>query len=145
MTLEQVLMRAIKTSGGLTGGLGISESTLARWIQELPLTVLLWNSLENFAGVVHETSEQHRQLRPWQQTKNNEDMDCFIQWLTSHLPFESRPANMLVRLSTGVIANESVNCDFALSVASIPKETRSAKHLPMWNCSARNETNLLPL
>ena len=47
---------------------------------------------------------------------NNEDVDCFFQWLTSHSPFESRPANMLVGLSTVAIANVSVNCDSAHSV-----------------------------
>ena len=123
MTIGQVLMKTINTSGGLTGGLAIYESALARWIQALPLTLPLCNNLENFAGVAHEASEQHRELRPSRQTKDNEDVDCFIKWLSSHSPFESRPANMLVSLSTGLIANECVNCDCALSVAPIPKET----------------------
>ena len=116
MTIEQVLMRVIKTSGGLTGGRGISDSTLARWIKALPLTVALCNSLEDFTDAHLETSDQHKELRPCRQTKDNQDVNSFIQWFTAHPPFESRPANMLVSLTTGVIADESVNCDDALSV-----------------------------
>ena len=59
MIIEQALMRAIKASGGLTGGRGISERILARLIQALPLTVPL--CLGDFADVMHEKSEQHKQ------------------------------------------------------------------------------------
>ena len=45
----------------------MSDSTLAHWIKALPLTVVLSNSLGDFAGV-HETSEQHKELRPSSQT-----------------------------------------------------------------------------
>ena len=63
-------MRAMKASGGLTGGRGISESTVDRWIKALPLIVALSNSLEDFAGVVHEMSEQHKELQPSQHLHN---------------------------------------------------------------------------
>ena len=61
-------------------------------------------------------SEQHKELGPSRQTKDNEDVDCFIEWFTSHSPFEARPADMLVSLSTGVIADNTVNCDNAWTV-----------------------------
>ena len=32
MTIEQVLMRSMKTSGGLTRGRGLTDSVLSRWI-----------------------------------------------------------------------------------------------------------------
>ena len=43
-------------------------------------------------------------------------IDCFIEWLEAHPPFQSRPTTMLVSLSTGLIADGSVNCDDALRV-----------------------------
>lgn len=64
----------------------------------------------------HETSEQPKELRPLRQTKGIDDVDCFMQWLTSYSPFEFRPANMLASLSIGVITDDSVNCDKALRV-----------------------------
>lgn len=76
MPIEQVLMRVVKTSGGLIGRRGISDSTLAPLVKALPSTVALCNnSLENFAGTVHERSVQNQKLRPSRQTKENEDVD----------------------------------------------------------------------
>ena len=86
------------------------------------MKVPLCNSLEDFAGIVHETSEQYKKLQSSLQTKDNENVDCFIKWGTSHLSCESRPADMLVSLLTVVIANEFVNCDNAISVGINPQE-----------------------
>lgn len=36
MTIEQTLIRSMKTIGGLTHGRGITDSTLNKWIQGLP-------------------------------------------------------------------------------------------------------------
>ena len=83
--------------------MGISESTLTRWIKALPLTVALCNSVEDFVGVVHETSEQHKELQPLQ--KATGDVDHFIEWSTNHSPFKARPDHLLVSLSTGLITD----------------------------------------
>ena len=61
MSIEQVLMRAIKTSRGLTLGRGISESTLAQWVLALPLCVPLCNALEAFACVNPGAPEQQQE------------------------------------------------------------------------------------
>ena len=46
MTIEQVFMRSIKTSGGLAWGCGIRESTLDQWVLALPLCVPMSISLK---------------------------------------------------------------------------------------------------
>ena len=74
MAVKHILMRAMKTSGGLTSKRGISDNTLACWVLLLPLTVALCNSLEDFTGVVHETSEQYKELRSSRQVKDNHDV-----------------------------------------------------------------------
>ena len=38
LTVEQTLMRTMKTSGGLTHGRGITDSVLNRWILGMPAT-----------------------------------------------------------------------------------------------------------
>ena len=76
MTIEQVLMRAMKVSGGLTRGRGITESTLAKWVCALPLCIPLCTAVEEFAGSHTESSEQHskasdhQHLRPAQQARD---------------------------------------------------------------------------
>ena len=84
---DQVLMRAIKVSGRLTRGRGITESTLAKWVCALPLCIPLCTAGEEFAGSHTESSEQHskasdhQDLRPAQQARDQADLEQFIQWL----------------------------------------------------------------
>ena len=66
-------MRAMKVSGGLTRGRGITESSLAKWACALALCIPLCTAVEAFAGSHTESSEQHskasdyQHLRPAQQ------------------------------------------------------------------------------
>ena len=39
LTIEQILMRSIKSSGGLTRGRGIGEAQRAQWILSMPACV----------------------------------------------------------------------------------------------------------
>ena len=116
MTIEQVLMRAMKVSGGLTRGRGITESTLAKWVRALPLCIPLCTAVEEFAGSHAESSEQHcevsahRDLRPAQQARDQVDLEVFISWLEAHPPFCGLYDGELVSLSTGVIGDSSINC-----------------------------------
>ena len=107
MTLEHVLMQAMKVSGGLTRGRGITESTLA----------CECTAVEEFAGRVHaESSEQHceasdhKDLRPAQQASDQADLEQFIQWLEAYPPFSGHYSGELVSLSTGITDDSSVNC-----------------------------------
>ena len=63
LTIEQVLMRDIKTTGGLTEGRGISASTIAKWVHSMPATSRIVGAVEAFSGVKGVTSEQHVELR----------------------------------------------------------------------------------
>ena len=48
MTIEQVLMRAMKTSGGLTRGRGLTDSVLSRWVLSMPSCTELNRNFEEF-------------------------------------------------------------------------------------------------
>ena len=113
MTIEQVLMRAIKTSGGLTRGRGISESTHAQWVLALPLCVPMCNALETFAGINTGMSEQHKEHQelPSRQTRDNHDLNLFLECLEAHPPFATQNSYTLVSTATGIIANETIICD----------------------------------
>ena len=122
MTIEQVLMCAMKVSGGLTQGRGITESTLAKWVCALPLCTPLCTAVEEFAGSHTESSEQHskasdhQDLRPAQQARDQADLEQFIQWLEPHPPFSGHYGGELVSLSTGVTGDSSVTCHNAKEV-----------------------------
>ena len=115
-TIEQFLMRNLKSSGGITHGRGITDSTLTKWVHALPQCVPTCDALEEFTGVHTGTSEQHKDLRPSTLTRDDKDLDKFCQWLLVHPPFAGYQQDRLVSLSTGVVADATVNCDDAINV-----------------------------
>ena len=115
-TIEQSLMRLLKTSGGMTRGRGITDSTLTKWVHALPRCVPICNALENFTCVQSGTSEQHKDLRPSSERTDNTDLSLFLQWLEAHSPFVDCQSELMVSISTGIVADSSVNCDDAVQV-----------------------------
>ena len=115
-TIEQFLMRMLKTSGGMTHGRGITDSTLTKWVHALPYCVPVCDALEKFTGVHSATSEQHKDLRSSTQAKDSKDYDVFMQWLEIHPPFAGYQPDRLVSIATGVIADTSVNCESVVQI-----------------------------
>ena len=93
MTIEQVLMRAMKTNGGLTRGRQISDSTFGQWVRAVPLCIPMCEALEELAGTHCETSDQHSlhkdhvELRQARVTRDDTDRKHLCGWLRSHNPF----------------------------------------------------------
>ena len=113
MTIEQVLMRAMKTPDGVTRGRGLSGSSLSRWVLGTPAAVLISQAVESFSGVTAQSSEQHVQLRESRQCRDSRDVQTLIQWLVEHPPFQFE-SNNLISLSTGVVGGETISCDSAV-------------------------------
>ncbi|KAG8172735.1 hypothetical protein JTE90_022885 [Oedothorax gibbosus] len=70
-----------------------------------------------FTGVHSVSSEEHVELREARQKRNCKDLQIFISWLEEHNPFSKAPE--LSSLSTGVVANENVNCDKAFEIGTL--------------------------
>ena len=84
-TINQFLMRMMITSGGMTHGQGITDSTLTQWVHALPRCVPICDALEQFTGVHTATSEQHKDRRPSTQSRDNRVHVIFVQWLDMNL------------------------------------------------------------
>ena len=115
-TIEQFLMRMLKTSGEMTHGRGITDSTLTKWVHALPRCVPICDALEQFTGVHSSTSEQHKDLRPSSQSRDFKDHVTFLEWFRAQPPFSGYEPDQLVSLSTGIAAEASMNCDDALKI-----------------------------
>ena len=126
-TIEQFLMRLLKTSGGMTRGRGITDSTLARWVHSLPQCVPICDALESFTSVHSGTSDQHRDLRPASQSRDMSDLCIFVQWLEAHPPFVTHEPDILFSLATGIVADGSVNCDDALHIGQCSMKKMTGK------------------
>jgi len=60
LAIEQVLMRSVKTCGGLTRGRGMSESQRLTWLSSMPSCADVNNAMQNLTGVMYHTSDQHK-------------------------------------------------------------------------------------
>lgn len=108
LTVEQTLMRTMKTSGGLTHGRGITDSVLSRWILGMPATCEMCTKVEEFCGLRSSYSEQHIELRPSRIVRDNEDTGRISQWFLSHPPFSDNKE--IMSLATGIIGDDKINC-----------------------------------
>ena len=48
--------------------------------------------------------------------RDNTDLSLFLQWLEAHSPFVDCQPELMVSISTGIVADSSVNCDDAVQV-----------------------------
>ncbi|KAG1673996.1 Fucose-1-phosphate guanylyltransferase [Nymphon striatum] len=99
----------LKTSEGVRRGRGITDSTLTKWVHALTRCVPICDALEQFTGVHTGTSEQHKDMRQSSQSRDNKDRGIFLGWLQVHPPFVGYETDRLVSLSTGIVADTSVN------------------------------------
>ena len=60
LIIEQVLMRSLKTTGGLTRGAGMSEITRTIWLLSNPICSMYRLTMEENIGVLFKSSEQHK-------------------------------------------------------------------------------------
>lgn len=114
MTIEQTLMRSMKSTGGLTRGRGLTDSVLTKWILGMPTMQKVSEAIENFVEIESTTTEQHVDARPTRQARDNADVQKLQQWFENHDPFPV--LDNIVSLSTGVVGGPQINCHKAQSI-----------------------------
>jgi hypothetical protein len=62
LVIEQVMMRSIKSRGGLTRGRGLSESVRHQWIFSMHKCAGVHDAMTNMTKLKSSTSEQHVDL-----------------------------------------------------------------------------------
>jgi hypothetical protein len=117
LIIEQVLMRSLKSRGGITRGRGITESVRLLWVSSMHRCAGLHNAMSNLTGQKHRTSEQHIELGATRVGRDNTDLEKLISWFEIHDPFD--PSQTLLKsLSSGLTAldDDGINCDDAENV-----------------------------
>ena len=116
-TIEQDLMRLLKTSGGMAHGRGITDSTLSKWVHAMPRCIPICDALESFTGVHSNTSDQHVDLHASSTARDRKDYETFLHWLEVHSPFSyGEHHTSLICVSSGVIAGKGVNADQSVAL-----------------------------
>ena len=118
LVIEQELMKALKTTGGLTRGSGMSEVQRAVWLLSMPICSMYKEKMEEIVNKTYVTSKQHKATSFSRTERDKADTQKVILYLQQITPF-SRADSALRNIATGVTASDSVSvCEF-LSVGTM--------------------------
>ena len=110
LVIEQVLMRSIKNCGGLTRGRVMTALSCLLWIRSMHICGSINEAMASVTDHLHTTSEQHQELGHSRIKRDYEDLQKVIEWFKERNPFDSERKE-LQSLSSGVTADDTVNCD----------------------------------
>ena len=113
--IEQVLMAGIKSTGGLTHGRGFTESTRLLFLLSRPVCAEVSQSIFEIAGLSVSAGDGHRDLSKSRIRRDMSDIQKLLDVFVERGPF-SKSTEKLESLSTGLVADESVNAADAKNV-----------------------------
>ena len=119
LTIEQTLIRSIKSRGGLTEGRGMTESVHHFCVLSLSHSSAVHYAMMQLTGVQVESSEQHADMSNSQRQHDYKDCKRFVDWLTTRNPFNISDKD-LHSISNGLVSIEGkddVNCEKAEEVS----------------------------
>ena len=144
LAIEQIMMRSIKSRGGLTRGRGFTETVRLMWILSMHKCGEVFDSLSSFTGLAHMTSEQHVEMGESRIHRDNVDLNKLITWLSIDDPFCQNDSN-LRSLSTGLTSteNDGVNCDNVEEIgATIQRKLDDVKY---WSVKMKRSDKITTL
>lgn len=103
-------MRSLKSRGGLTRGKGFTSSVRTLWLQSMHSCADIHNAMSEFTLNKHNTSDQHEEMGKSRIQRDYQDLQKILQWFETNDPFDSNRTE-LQSLSTGLIADDAINCD----------------------------------
>ena len=115
LVIEQVLMKNVKTAGGLTDGRGMGESQRTQWLLSMPACAELNIAMQELTGVSNCTSDQHKEATYTRQSRDEKDTLAILAYLNARsLFFTTDPS--LRNIASGVAADCSVDVDKAKDI-----------------------------
>ena len=82
LVIEQVLMRSLKTTGGLTRGRGMDETQRLTWLLSSPVCSEVNTALQDYTSVHYSTSHQHKDLSSARQERDTNDTHKLLSFLS---------------------------------------------------------------
>ena len=114
LVIEQVLMRSMKATGGLTRGRGMTESQRTRWLLSMPACAEVNSAIQELTDNYFTTSEQHKDMTRSRQMRDEEDKNTLLGFLQDRTPFVQDSS--LRNIATGITAGKEVTTDRARDV-----------------------------
>ena len=120
LVIEQSLMRALKSRGGLTRGRGMTEAVRLLWVHLTHKCAEIHEVMTDISNTKLITSDQHVELRLSRKERDCEDLVKMLNWLHLHNPFTPLDPNLKC-LDSGqslIKGSNKINCDNAEQVGS---------------------------
>ena len=114
LVIEQVLMRSLKTTGGLTRGRGMTELQRTVWLLSTPACAEVSRAMQEVTNITYNTSEQHKETSQARLQRDLKDSLKILEYLLARNPFDNRME--LMSIDTGEIAVATVNVDQAKKI-----------------------------
>ena len=105
LVIEQVMMRSIKSRGGLTRGRGITESVRLQWILSMHKCAGIHEAMTTMTDMKTKASEQHIELGRSRCERDFQDLLKIQEWFDEHEPFDVKEVK-LRSLSSGLTTTE---------------------------------------
>ena len=116
LVIEQVLMRSVKTTGGMTRGKGMSEYQRAQWLLSMPACAAMNVAMQTFCGTDFHTSSPHKDTGKSRMERDYNDSQTFLSFLTERNPFCE--GTLLRNIETGITSDSSVNAYKAVEIGN---------------------------
>ncbi|KAJ8406495.1 hypothetical protein AAFF_G00300690 [Aldrovandia affinis] len=100
LVIEPVLMRSMKTSGGLTRGRGMTELQRLKRLLSMPACAEVNNAMQELTGVNHNTGDQNKDMTDARQARDMKDTLTVLNYLQERHPFCSDQACAVSRLGS---------------------------------------------
>ena len=112
LVIEQVLMRSLKTNGGLTRGRGMTEQQCLTWLLAMPTCAETNRAMQEFTGVLYDSREQNKDMTNSRMKRDMKDTLDVLTTISERSPFLLQDS-ALRNIMTGVHTDTSVNVDMA--------------------------------
>ncbi|XP_065915240.1 uncharacterized protein [Dysidea avara] len=117
LVIEQVLMRSMKTNGGLTRGRGMNEQQRLVWLLSMPACAEVNRAMQELTGVSYDSGDQNKEMTQARLTRDWKDTQIILSCLQERDPFSTFDTS-LRSIYSGVHAHSIINVDNAREVGS---------------------------
>ena len=95
LMIEQVLMRSLKTSGGLTRGKGFEDYQRSLWLLSSPVCGEVSALMKDLQCLNEPENTKHKESTAARQNKDHNDTRLFVNFLYTRNPFDTARTNLV--------------------------------------------------
>ena len=96
LVIEQVLMRSIKSTGGLTRGRGLGSTQRTLWLLSMPACSEVHEAMQNLTATQYHSNKEHVEASNSRKVRDSKDITEIEDFLSEIL----KPVPQLMHMST---------------------------------------------